>query len=59
MLSLKQLFDRPLSARFRETEQQRLAREARLREWWIERVLEDRAETAEPPLELLEPAGHG
>jgi len=59
MLSLKQLSDRPLSARFRETEQQRRVREEALREWWLDRILEDRAESASPPLELLEPAGHG
>jgi hypothetical protein len=41
-----------------ETPEQRRIRETLLHAWYIERVLEDRAETAVPPPELLEP-GHG
>lgn len=37
-------------ARF-QTQEQRL-RETKLREWYLQMVLEDRAETALPPVEL-------
>lgn len=34
-------------------------RDTRLREWYLAMVMEDRAETAVPPPELLQEAGHG
>jgi hypothetical protein len=49
---------RPIAARFPDPEQERI-RVTRLNEWWLERVLEDRADSAVPPLELLPAAGHG
>ncbi|MBX9826536.1 MAG: hypothetical protein K2Y27_16295 [Xanthobacteraceae bacterium] len=50
---------KPIFPRFETQEQVRL-RETRLAEWWLDRILEDRADcVARPPLELIEAAGHG
>jgi hypothetical protein len=46
--------------RFGETDQAQRLRETRLQAWWLERILEDRADCCGmPPLELIEAAGHG
>jgi len=44
--------------RFEPPAQQR-GREMRLADWYVAVVVEDRAETARPPLELAEVGGNG
>lgn len=45
--------------RFDPDAQRKPNREQRLEGWFLAVVLEDRSETAVPPLDLLEEAGHG
>lgn len=45
--------------RFDPETQRKRNRDTRLEAWYLAMVLEDRAETAVPPPELLEEASHG
>jgi len=47
------------NTRFDPDTQRKRIRETRLEEWFLAVLLEDRAETAVPPPELLEEGGHG